>query len=92
MNYKQAFDNLRTESNCRHAICGDKNCHECPYHLGEGVLIESIDTILRGYIRCGQCEFFKKVGIEYICQNVNSKARKVDADYGCILAERRTDA
>ena len=91
MNYKQAFDNLRMESNCRHAICGDKNCRECQYNLLEGVLTESIDIILRGHIRCGQCEFFKKVGVEYICQNVNSKARRVEADYGCILAERRTD-
>ena len=38
-----------------------------------------------------QPEIIRCNGVEYICQNVNSKARRVEADYGCILAERRTD-
>lgn len=91
MNYKQAFDNLRKESNCRHSVCGNRNCHECSDNVEHNKLTEAIDIILSGHIRCGQCEFFKKVGVEYICQNRYSCANKVNADYGCILAERRIE-
>ena len=42
-------------------------------------------------VRCGECRYFEDSDLSGYCNNPETYAIKTDADFGCILGERRTD-
>lgn len=45
-----------------------------------------------GVITCGECRHFEDSSLSGYCNNPETYAIKTDADFGCILGERRTDS
>ena len=43
-------------------------------------------------VRCTECRYFEDSDLSGYCNNPETYAIKTDADFGCILGERSTDA
>lgn len=53
--------------------------------------LESLPTVQQEIIRCKDCKYMIDTGDDLMCDNAKGWVVATTSDFGCVLAERRTD-
>ena len=79
-------------------ICEGISCNECSFNEIDdesGCLLQKrfdeLPSVQPEIIRCKECKYMIDTGDDLMCDNAKGWVVATTSDFGCVLAERRTD-